>query len=762
MNNTTLGLVPLILRGRAFHLAWIPLLVALLIGWSAYLTLESRHLSPEQVAHQRMGNSDMVTVLATELRTGDKVPAIPDLPPGVHLDAHRISTDLLIKDGDSTDNQLMLEQQWPSVATEGVYEVASGRWPRKAGEVMISDTDTRASVKDPQVARGSLNLNVVGTYRDTYAKSSSVLLAAPGTLDAWDLSDEDLLLFNTNLQQDVYWSADDAPSRVGEVEAVLPVAMSATQSAAEVGAFQEEPSWRDRVERFFPAFLAGLIGALATGMLSRRYVHRILTPLSDAGLATGSLRTAVLTAGLIGLAITTLAAWLGSVAITEVMRSTWLANADFALSPRHLWGSPPTWSLAAATLIIAAFVAQAVAPRRSENRGGLPAWAWALAGAACLAWGLLNTSGEPGWDLWVPMLLAIALGVALLVAAALKLIPSRGTAGPQLMGRRMLTTQPGIPALAVATVLLTGVVATPLAVAGGLTASKNDKIEVVWPRGMVLYSDGTDPVPEMQLKAQFERDLGLAEPIPGWYAFGEGPTEDGMTFRVATVDDVARLLGGLSPEQRAHVSEHGSINVSPDTDTADTVSMEEPDTVITWVGVGKPTDPAPDAAVSFYVDTTPEQDRKALTWAQDNGYPVGISASARQDPLPIPMGAQLAAGGYGVLAGLLGLVAMQGLVRALRPTLAGLTASGLDSSWLRRVVLTAGGWLGALTATGAAAATGLSIVAVRQNLMNQGVDFPFGGLPLVALIAIVLGTLVGTLLGAWWAARGITVTERHS
>ena len=70
MKGSVSTLVPLFLRTRSFRLAMLPLLVAAALGWTSYLSLESRHLSPEQQVVSVLGGSDGGTTMAAPVLPG--------------------------------------------------------------------------------------------------------------------------------------------------------------------------------------------------------------------------------------------------------------------------------------------------------------------------------------------------------------------------------------------------------------------------------------------------------------------------------------------------------------------------------------------------------------------------------------------------------------------------------------------------------------------------------------------------------------------
>jgi len=171
------------------------------------------------------------------------------------------------------------EMPWASRPFPQRYALLAGRWPRRAGEVVLTDpADVSGSPGTSLPAFGGrTRFRVVGSADDRYARTSA-LLAAPGT---WGTLDQGLAKRFPLLQAQaaLYWSGN-APARVSA--AVSSVA-EAGPGAVSVGdtlvtreqlASAREPTWISRTPAGYtiPSLLLPFAAvALVFGLQDRRF-----------------------------------------------------------------------------------------------------------------------------------------------------------------------------------------------------------------------------------------------------------------------------------------------------------------------------------------------------------------------------------------------------------------------------------------------------------------------------------------------------------
>ena len=175
------------------------------------------------------------------------------------------------------------EAAWASRPFPDRYVLLEGRWPRRAGEIVVTDPDDVSAAPGAELPAlgGEVRFRVVGTADDSYARTSS-LLAAPGT---WrtiraELAERFPLL---QAQPVLFWSGSSESRVVATFAAVAatrsgadadPGAVEATLSTRDVLAATRRESWISRVPAGYtvPSLLLP-IGAvlLAFGLNDRRF-----------------------------------------------------------------------------------------------------------------------------------------------------------------------------------------------------------------------------------------------------------------------------------------------------------------------------------------------------------------------------------------------------------------------------------------------------------------------------------------------------------
>ncbi|MEU0589005.1 hypothetical protein [Streptomyces sp. NPDC006132] len=173
-------------RSRALIRSTSMVFIAALFVMAMFIVLKTLSLSGEQVADRDLGRFDAsVGYGSIQLPPGDGAFA-PELQSRVKdvgiTDAMiMLSASDVQLDTTPVRNVTMLEADWASSPYPSRYELRSGRWPSRPGEVVVTETqDTRTAPGETLTVLGNVRLKVVGTADDRNADTTN-LLAGPGT-----------------------------------------------------------------------------------------------------------------------------------------------------------------------------------------------------------------------------------------------------------------------------------------------------------------------------------------------------------------------------------------------------------------------------------------------------------------------------------------------------------------------------------------------------------------------------------------------------
>lgn len=765
MKGSVSTLVPLFLRTRSFRLAMLPLLVAAALGWTSYLSLESRHLSPEQQVVSVLGGSDGETTMAAPVPPGRSPADTGRLFDGVEVDAVRLLASLEVQTTAGSKGLSYYEQPLPNPSVAGDLELASGRWPTRPGEVAVSEATELRVGSELRPVHGELKLTVVGVVSSVWASSQEVVHGAPGTWRTWQISPAAVERAGITSYREVYWSSPDPAAAASRLDREVETGgLDPSYTAEEIRAKASSFSAKAWMERRLPAVLAVWLGALMTGALMLRALRRTTVPLRRVGLPTRDLHRAAVLAALCAATAVLAGAWLGSLAATAAMRRFLLAG-DRPLPPFQWWGSPIGVGVLTGLAVVGLLTALPTGARpRPASRRALPPRVMAVAGAVLCVLAIVGAFQGRGYTAILLTMLASCLGTALIAGAAMSLLPSHGAVGPGLLARRLVNRQAGgLTGLVVVVALLSSIVGSTFAVAAGLTAHLNASSSTGMPPGLVAFK-GTAPgqPPDGELHAQFQQDMGLGDPVVVWYA--DQPTEDGdyeSWWAVRDVADAEAIFGELTGEQEHALASPRGLPLTTEPGGTETALVVHEDLkYLQSLRRGEPGRPARVDTLWVHSGLTPAQDRQAARWAEENSVnPVMVWPTSVTDPIPISMGVQLSATAFTLLALLVCAVGMRGLVRSLVPLLAGLKASGLGARWLRSAVLQVSLLVGSMATLGGLAGILLSLFTINPLVNNTIV---VGSLPWVALALVAVGGLLGSLLGGAAASWRVRAGERRA
>lgn len=206
-------------RSRELARSTMIVFIAALFVMAMFVTLRTLSLSGAQVADRDLGRFD------ASVGYGSVV-----LPPGEDTFVQAITekaaaagaTDATVVLS-ATDVQLtttpardvtLFETDWQSRPYPARYELLSGRWPTRPGEVVVTEPQDVSATPGAvlPVLGGAVKLQIVGTADDRYASTTN-LLVAPGTWAGLDpkLTDGFALL---GAQPFLLWSSGDASTVV--------------------------------------------------------------------------------------------------------------------------------------------------------------------------------------------------------------------------------------------------------------------------------------------------------------------------------------------------------------------------------------------------------------------------------------------------------------------------------------------------------------------------------------------------------------------
>jgi hypothetical protein len=193
-----------------------------------------------------------------------------------------------------------LEAAWQYRPFPKRYELLSGRWPTRAGEVVVTEPqDVRAAAGDGlPVLGGKATLQVVGTADDRFARTTN-LLVAPGTWASLDpslaegfqvLDAQPFLLWSGVRQDDVvaaYAAAvRDWKQRLGSaVDGGDPDMVGGTLQTREQLSARPERTWIERTPAGYtlPSLLLPLAATLLVFGANHRRFRRTLNTLVNVG-----------------------------------------------------------------------------------------------------------------------------------------------------------------------------------------------------------------------------------------------------------------------------------------------------------------------------------------------------------------------------------------------------------------------------------------------------------------------------------------------
>lgn len=789
--------VLLLLRSRPFRGLLVVSGIAAMIVLATSTSMAALRLSDEQAAVSRFGTTQAHIQPLNAPTAGPGEPT-PDSP-GIATIDHRLSViryrraspTLANRQGEYVDTHYT-ELSLPSPVYEGSYELTAGRWPQEPGD--CAATAQFADTTRPPL--GSWELRIVGRIIDIFEPGSTVIACGPGTWERWDLPAAQSSLTSFVIQADYYLMGD--PDQVAAAAAALIDQGYFAPYEIELRAAPTTstgPSARRFLFDQAPMAAIPLVLAVVLGGLVARWGGALSRVLERAGVARRPMRWAVFASAVLGAAACALAGGLLGSLLALALRPALVAwVAEQPLSPWRLLAG----EVGAITLTTALGAAlgcwfgeaarnrvlrQVDAPARpltARSTARLIAAAAALgAGSVCLA---LMSAGH----LWPMVLGAITMVAAVGCLAPVILyqvstrLARRPVSAPTLAGRILVDDAGRWGTVSAAITMLLGLVIAVFLVASATVAGMQKMSTSQIPPGTVMLEVANlegQTIPD-QVRTQFERDLGVTDPIRLIERDAYVPGQRTVQFFNSTAD-AEQALGGLTADARSMLERGGILVLGGFQGTTATVEIAETDHLDVPVTAIKP-EPAHRLNTGFgfavlpnmpaavqaappvreylvYQGLTPAQDATARTWTDDTGFNV-FAVHAYQPAQDIGLSATIAVGlaGFGLLTAPLLAGVLRREVHELRPLAATLRSIGLSRAWFRPAFTTTV-LATVMPATILAVVGPTIVVAILAGLYPT--VFELTGVPWWALAAFLVGVVAACYVATNHALRSLRRRE---
>ena len=753
-----------------------------LLSWGI---LQALQLSPEQSATKYLGGAD---VLYQDYGDGEDSSSVegPPLPPWLRSFDTQTEYSSLIAlrsaDGEVIDNVTFYEADPDSFALEGRLHVEGDRVPQAPGECL---SNLSSSTWAPTV--GSWQLEIVGAVHSVYSPGDHLMLCAPGTWTTWEVPDGQS--FERTLGTSFFVKGDESSIREA-------VASAVERQEASPADFTWRSFFLDAPRTSATEFL-GVVSVAALVVLSvplvfstrfASWVGKVQIVLSQAGISSGTVRSAGVSTVCAGAALTSTVAGLAGSLTTLVARPVLARlNGGVPLSP---WSLEVLPLLAVVVLSVAgALLGFLLGVMRDERQLSMRSRAAvtlsekgkrafrALAALFCIAAGIiLWTSDGKFWPMTIGILLVVAASACAAPTVGLLMGSyfAKKPASPRALAGRLIVEDGRRWAVVFAS--LTAVISVVCAVFINITASvaaQTALLESPVPRGMVVVDVPSKEQGGAKLLQQMEHSVGVTHStqIVQTSYFVEG---EGNVLVLASIADAETALGQLPGKAKQALSE-GKVLRAGAADEPITVQSHDGVTIASSV-VGYKPEPGRGLALGYgyalqsslpkerdaprmwvYTGLDDEEESRLLQWPTASGHNVVTMHRYLEQTGGLPL---YLAGGFAVLAVAsipLCLWTMRREVEGLRPLAKGLDATGLPYAWIWQVLCAIGGVLLAVPlALGLLAAvlsTGLLELLYPPVFDLGGVGWPGVALGIVVAAGVVI--LVATL-----SARGVRKRRR--
>ncbi|MCM3556843.1 hypothetical protein M3697_17320 [Janibacter melonis] len=765
--------MPRLLRARWVWRPGVGVAIATMLIMLAYVVLSSWGLSREQVIERDFSGREAVVRLSAPVSPGPSTPlravysAAGDAPVVLYSPGVRLTQD-------PQQRLLFQESDWSS-APFG-FELVSGSWPNRPGEVVVTAGLDPGRGEDLSLLSGTVAMRVVGVVDDAYSNDPRIL-AAPGT---WQSLPSKARTARTGLvaSVSVLATSTQAPSLVKDLKA-----QRLSARADRATAVTDEQTWLAASPFSFtvPALLVPMLvvalGVSAGRARQRALVRRVVEVGGQQRTALGMVLVALLVVVTVGLCAGALGGW-GAGHLARVVAARWN---DRALAPYPALVGPATLIAASCTAGLAASMLQLRQPRAAAPRSARTVHRTARQWAALVSVGIgaaaLMRMSSAGHAMLVGAcaLVAMALLAPEVVAAVARRI-DRPT--PHLrLGSRLISADRGATAEVILTMM---VLALPLTTMVLLTttgsAARAEALAPVGPGQLLVAGEGglASPAPSAVRKTVTNALATTPDAVPttllvtesAWYEAGLGT--NASVIAVATAADVEKVLGTpLTAEQRTTLEEGGALVWEPDGQlTIDGRPATPPIKTTTYrpmeewsnqAGAVMLAEPARSRGITLrrggtlYAAVSPGDVDRAQAAIREQGLDQSLLHRHHAPSQLLPPTA-LMASALLLVALMLGITAISSHTRtaSLRRQYGRLVAIGADRSVVRRVQLVTQAVITSLATIAACSITVVAAATMLLRLSGTQINPPW-----VLMLALICSLITAQVLASLLALRGL-------
>ncbi|WP_156876535.1 FtsX-like permease family protein [Microbacterium luticocti] len=704
-------------RSRPLRAAGIIALVAAAIAVALLVALQSLRTSPSQIADQTVGRFQYA--IESQNAVGPHPPS-EDRAITAALAAHGASDTAIgfrsfdLQVPGQSANLLFQEYDWPRQPFPQRITLLSGRWPTKAGEVVVSQTIPTRSDHSVIIRPGGAQVDVVGFAVDNFSRDAHFILAAPGT---WHRLSQSWAgdSFQPVATRDILWNGDDGDDILAALAEV--VKEPSDQLRSEL--WTREPSQPQSAnlgpDEWMIAVGGPLTACAATGVYLGLFIRRIRTKLLLVGVPMSSTRAAVFSAAALTTGAGAATGTLAGITVGYLIVRP-LIDALATSRPGDVQALPMSCLVIVITSLVGVIGALALvgsnksAPRSTRQRRS--PIVFTLLSIAMVILGVSVTRQSPSFDGRVAGMLVAGIGVVLLIPVIWPLLFRHAHGGgPVDLGVRRLLVDRRAGSLAATLIAATVVVgaATSTMVQSVVDDANAASESTVAPHQIQFRPATGDAHTDAAAVAAVQKRLGLAEPVRVVISDGHTTYWDGATLLVSDPAAVERLIGRrLSKQESAVLRAGGTVRTkTPDSGSVDFEAANGTTVPLTST-VMDDLDPSYRTIDGFMLQSAAEDrgisgsdpafvftnvadsviaatDEAAETLGID---PRSLEVYHAPDLYTVPLATLLTALAAASLAALALLSYSSGLGRRMRPHLASLRSLGLPRTWLIRLVTT--------------------------------------------------------------------------
>lgn len=804
----TLSLGWLFLRARPVRLgAFVVACVAFLVVGLVLVT-EALQTSGKQLAAQELGASDY-----TLRPDGAEVPLGTD---GSDVNGNLISAMQkagatqaevgyaifgVTPDGHPEISLNIFERKWKLNPFPERFTLLEGRIPRAPGELAVSPTIAESIPHGSSATffDGELRSRVVGVVLDNFARSSSFVLASPGSWDSMgDMPPGEASRFGVSAARELFWNGEATPTAI--VQEVVPLLISdIDHRASAIEAWPSIAASKLETEAHSPPLFTELLlllmfGPLAASLFSGWFSVRFLNRVRATMLTVGVHRTKLpgLTAVLISTVVSACLGSLLGVAAGTGLRPLIDLISNSVLGPVHNLFAICTAVVATATVGASLSLVLLKKPTRAVAKGEsqlmvrriihalprlgqlLPVVIVALAVAGVL-FARAGTTNEQFLSLY-----CFGLAVVAMTPYVLRLVMKTKTGNLAIsLGLRRIAAEFRFSAWAM--VVLSALLMVSFALSTiyfSSTQSQNAQAEANTPPDQIYFRPALDVGPMTEsLRSEIEQYVGVSDAILFSRAIGATTQRVGATLVFDSIDDVERATGlKLAPGHRRILTDGGTLRTKPPDlshvtfENASGGRFEMPSTRLSGL------DASFNAYDGFILRSTAENHGVALavpTWAYTDAdsHQLKLASEAPEalgfnsdwlqvyeapplatEPIEFSMIALVIAGIGGVVMAYYAASA----AKALRPNLAAVRSLGMRRRWLITTLAVQVGTI-LIVAIGIAAISAILATATALALWLPGVSLH---VPWKSLSVLILTMLVVVTIALTNSSRNLSMIER--